>query len=103
MEFDNIPAGYKGRLYLVIIPQSFDIMITEGLSLNQIRFIKEKPEFIVKEDRMLEQLNRKLGIVYDHKGEFASGHNIFDKKDGSIKLGVRLKGINESKVIGFRL
>lgn len=102
IEFDNIPPGYKGKLYLVIIPQSFDIMITSGLSLNQIRFIKEKPGFIVKEDRMLEQLNRKLGIIYDYKEEFASGFNIFDKKDGSIKLGVRLKGINGSKVIGFK-
>ncbi len=101
LEFDNIPAGYKGKAYLIIIPQSFDIMITEGLSLNQVRFCKEKLDESILQDRMIEQISRKLGIAYENN-ETAVGEKHYSKKDNSIRLGVRLKGINGLKVIGFK-
>jgi dCTP deaminase len=37
--FDEIGAGYKGPLYLEIVPRSFAIRVSTGMSLNQIRFI----------------------------------------------------------------
>ncbi len=101
MEFDTIPAGYKGKMYLIIIPQSFDVMITEGLSLNQIRFCKDKLDENILQDRLIEQISRKLGIAYNEE-ELATGEKHFSKKDGSIRLGVRLKGIGESNIIGFK-
>ncbi len=36
--FDNVPAGYRGRLYLELVPQSFAIRIRRGDSLAQVRF-----------------------------------------------------------------
>ncbi len=36
--FDNIPAGYKGDLWLEIFPRTFDVIVREDLCLNQIRF-----------------------------------------------------------------
>jgi len=41
-EYDVVDKGYKGKLYLEIIPQSFSIIIKKGLSLNQIRFYKDE-------------------------------------------------------------
>jgi dCTP deaminase len=38
--FDEIRAGYKGRLYLEVVSRSFTIMVKEGLSLNQLRLLK---------------------------------------------------------------
>ncbi len=38
VEFDRIPAGYKGPLYAEICPRSFSVKIEPGLRLNQIRF-----------------------------------------------------------------
>lgn len=38
IEFDRIPAGYKGPLYAEICPRSFSVKIEPGLRLNQIRF-----------------------------------------------------------------
>jgi dCTP deaminase len=35
--FDDIRAGYHGRLYLEIVPRSFAIQVKTGLSLNQLR------------------------------------------------------------------
>ena len=37
--FDDIEAGYKGPLYLEIVPRSFAIRLQTGMCLNQIRFI----------------------------------------------------------------
>jgi dCTP deaminase len=35
--FDEIPAGYTGRLYLEVVALSFPIRVREDLSLNQLR------------------------------------------------------------------
>lgn len=35
--FDEIAAGYRGRLYLEVVPLSFAIRVRENLALNQIR------------------------------------------------------------------
>lgn len=36
--FDKIPKGYRGKLYLLVVSNSFLIGLTKGDSLNQIRF-----------------------------------------------------------------
>ncbi len=38
--FDDIPAGYRGRLYLEVVPRSFAIQVQAGLSLNQLRLAR---------------------------------------------------------------
>jgi len=35
--FDEIAAGYQGRLYLEVVPLSFTIKVRQGLALNQLR------------------------------------------------------------------
>jgi dCTP deaminase len=35
--FDDIRPGYRGKLYLEIVPRSFAIQVKTGLSLNQLR------------------------------------------------------------------
>lgn len=37
-EFDKIPAGYRGPLYLEISPRTFPIVVRTGSRLSQIRF-----------------------------------------------------------------
>lgn len=36
--FDDVPAGYHGRLYVEVVPRSFAIRVRTGDSLAQIRF-----------------------------------------------------------------
>jgi dCTP deaminase len=38
--FDDIRAGYRGRLYLEVVPRSFAIQVKTGLSLNQLRLVR---------------------------------------------------------------
>jgi dCTP deaminase len=35
--FDDVKRGYKGRLYLEVVPRSFAVMVRPGLALNQLR------------------------------------------------------------------
>ena len=35
--FDEIPYGYRGRLYLEVVPRSYAIHVKTGLALNQLR------------------------------------------------------------------
>jgi len=35
--FDEIPYGYRGKLYLEVVPRSFAIQVKTGLALNQLR------------------------------------------------------------------
>lgn len=37
--FDEIAAGYKGKLYLEVVPRSFAIKVHTGLALNQLRLV----------------------------------------------------------------
>lgn len=37
VEFDRIPAGYRGPLYAEICPRSFSVLVRTGMRLNQIR------------------------------------------------------------------
>lgn len=38
VEFDRIPAGYRGPLYAEVCPKSFSVLVQAGQRLNQIRF-----------------------------------------------------------------
>jgi len=38
--FDDVRAGYHGKLYLEIVPRSFAIQVKTGLSLNQLRLAR---------------------------------------------------------------
>ena len=35
--FDEVPGGYRGRLYLEVVPRSYAIRVSAGLALNQLR------------------------------------------------------------------
>jgi dCTP deaminase len=47
--FDDVPAGYKGRLYLEVVPRSFAIRVRTGDSLAQIRFQVGNPQLSYEE------------------------------------------------------
>ncbi len=42
--FDTIPAGYRGKLYLEITPQSFHVAVRRGDTLAQLRLASGAPE-----------------------------------------------------------
>ena len=42
-EFERVPEGYKGKLYAEVVPRTFSVKVRQGMSLNQVRFVKGNP------------------------------------------------------------
>jgi dCTP deaminase len=51
--FDEVPAGYQGRLYLEVVPRSFAIIVRPGDSLAQMRFQHSHAQFSDAETAVL--------------------------------------------------
>lgn len=60
--FDQIEYGYKGKLYLELISNSFDLFLPPGFSFNQIRFLRENEKL---EQRTLRHLARHTPLLLD--------------------------------------
>src|SRR5271167_1253965 len=39
--FDEIAAGYRGKLYLEVVPRTFAVRVKTGLALNQVRLLSQ--------------------------------------------------------------
>ncbi|KAB2850985.1 MAG: 2'-deoxycytidine 5'-triphosphate deaminase [Hyphomicrobiaceae bacterium] len=86
--FDQIPAGYTGRLYAEICPQTFPIVVRRGSMLSQIRFRAGDP---VISDAELEALHSTDMLVSGSRADIKGG----------IALSVDLVG-SEEGLVGYR-
>ncbi|MFK7792423.1 MAG: 2'-deoxycytidine 5'-triphosphate deaminase [Devosiaceae bacterium] len=86
--FDQIPAGYAGKLYLEVAPQSFPILVKPGSRLSQIRF---RCGHTVLSDKELNSLDQRLGLVTGAPGQFQNG----------LAVSIDLNG-GEDGLIGYR-
>jgi dCTP deaminase len=59
--FDEIRAGYRGRLYLEVVPRSFAIRVREGLALNQLRLTGGDARL---DDDALRTLHQQFPLLY---------------------------------------
>jgi dCTP deaminase len=67
LEFERVPTGYKGDLYVEIVSRTFPIVVGAGTKLNQLRFVRGTPP---SGDGVLEQLAQREHLVYfDNGGE----------------------------------
>ena len=99
--FDEIRAGYRGQLYLEVVPRSFAIKVRTGQSLNQIRFVCG--EAIVS-DKSLQTLHRSTPLLYHNDpARKAVGSRDFRAERG-LFLRIDLAGTDQrdSRVIGYR-
>ena len=60
-EFERIRKGYKGRLFIEVVSQTFPILVRAGMRLNQLRFGRGK--FAAAGDARLKQLNQDSGLI----------------------------------------
>src|SRR6202789_4631535 len=44
IEFERVPKGYQGALYLEIVSRTFPIRVRTGMKLNQLRLVRGKPQ-----------------------------------------------------------
>lgn len=94
--FDDIAQGYSGRLFLEVMPRSFTIKVTEGLSLIQLRLMGGDCRLTDDDLRKLHDTSRLLYLGERHLPE--ERINI----SNGIFMSVDLSGEGNSGVVGYK-
>jgi dCTP deaminase len=96
--FDEITAGYRGRLYLEVVPLSFTVKVRQGLTLNQLRLAVGRSVLTDDELRAVhavEPLLLRDGVPVSG-AEFATADGLFVsldlRGDADGRVGHRAKG-----------
>jgi dCTP deaminase len=95
--FDEIPAGYRGPLYLEVSPQSFPVRVYAGGSLNQLRLM-EGPASM--SDTGLRALYAEWPLLYDDDDRPVPLERV-GFNDG-LCMGIDLSGKMTGGIIGYR-
>jgi dCTP deaminase len=66
LEFERVPTGYRGDLYVEIVSRTFPIVVGAGTKLNQLRFVRGTPP---SGDGVLEQLAEREHLIYYDNGD----------------------------------
>jgi len=93
--FDEIMAGYHGRLYLEIVPRTFAIRVKTGLALNQVRLLSGDARL---SDAELVTLHRESPLLYLDSGPLAEDE--LSLADG-LFLSLDVSGPEDS-IVGYR-
>lgn len=89
-EFDKIPAGYHGGLYLEVSPRTFPIVVRKGSRLSQIRF------------RIGHALLTEAELLALHEAETLVASERPNVSGGGIALSIDLLGIGPEGLVGYR-
>ena len=82
-EFDRIPAGYEGQLFVEICPRSFSVLVRPGMRLNQIRF--RYGQSILSDEQLIEVHKKEKLIDSEPKIDQGLGFSVDLKpKKGSL-------------------
>ena len=94
--FDEIPGGYRGKLYLEVVPRSYAIRVRAGLALNQLRLAAGDARV---DDAGVVELHREFPLLY------LDSHPLRESElrisDG-LFLSVDLAAGPADRVVGYR-
>jgi dCTP deaminase len=96
--FETVPKGYRGPLYLEVVPRSFSIRLKTGLALNQLRFAEGQARI---EGEELFQLHQESPLLFDDSGRPID----IPRKavDSGLTMGIALAPDEEiGDIIGWR-
>jgi dCTP deaminase len=91
-EFEQVPAGYEGPLYIEISPRTFSVIVRTGSRLNQLRLRRGN---LHTSDKEMEILQAHVGLVRNKDNS-----DLPDKIKNGVPLSVDLSG--ENGLIGFK-
>jgi dCTP deaminase len=92
--FDEIRPGYRGKVYLEVVPRSFSVKVTAGMCLNQLRLFSGEPTV---GDVELRSRHRADCLLY-RDGHPVSGREL--RLEDGLFLRIELRG--ENGIVGFR-
>jgi len=92
IEFEEVPAGYEGPLYVEISPRTFSVLVRTGSRLNQLRLRRGQS---LTTDKEMELLQEHVGLVRNKDDV-----SLPDKIKNGVPLSVDLVG--ENGLIGYK-
>jgi dCTP deaminase len=93
-EFERVPRGYRGKLYVEVAPRAFSIIVHQGSRLNQLRIMRGNPP---PSDAALNALNDAETLVYlddDEPGQAVISRGLW--------ISVNLLPTDESEIVGYK-
>jgi dCTP deaminase len=94
--FDDIAPGYRGRLFLEVMPRSFTINVKAGLSLVQLRLMAGECSLT---DAKLKTLHGSTRLLYNGSQHLKSEEVKISK---GLYMSVDLRGDENSGIIGYK-
>ena len=95
--FDEVPSGYKGKMYLEVIPRSFPVRVREGLRLNQLRIFQGDPHL---SDIQLKNHYKKTPILFGDAGRLVGVNKA--KIDNGLFISLDLAGTRRDRVVAYK-
>lgn len=94
--FEEIRSGYKGRLYLEVVPKSFPIKVKTGHRLNQLRI---RHGYTVLSDQDILRTHSADLLLFEENGRPVPVDDL--KVNGGLFLSVKLHG-EEGQIVGYK-
>ena len=94
-EFDRVPKGYSGELYVEVSSRTFPIRLRAGMKLNQLRF--ERGNLDSLGNGNLRQLTNERHLIYDAEGSPGKTHI-----DDGVVITVDLEGDDCSDTVAYK-
>jgi dCTP deaminase len=94
VEFDRLPAGYKGKLYAEIVSRTFTVGIRAGMKLSQLRFVQGNAD---SQDRDIKKLDREQTLVYMDQDSPAKA-----RLDRGLRITVNLEASEKNEIIAYK-
>jgi dCTP deaminase len=92
--FDRIDKGYKGKLFLEVVPLSFSVVVSQGSRLNQLRFQRGASTLSAKEVRERHALG--------HFAKVAEGDTLIPPRDTLVPFSIDLQGAGKGAIVGYK-
>jgi dCTP deaminase len=95
VEFDRVPAGYKGRLYAEVVSRTFTVAIRAGMRLSQLRFVQGNPD--PRDMSRIKRLDDEQTLVY-----MDDDTPVKARIDRGLRITLNLEGAEPDEVVAYR-
>src|SRR5580704_9554037 len=94
VEFERVPAGYKGKLYAEVVSRTFTVAVRAGMRLNQLRFVRGNPTFT---DNLISNLDEQETLIYMDEENSAKA-----RVDRGLKITVNLEASEPGEMVAYK-
>jgi dCTP deaminase len=94
--FEQVGEGYRGKLYVEVMPRTFSVRLQTGMRLNQLRFVRGNP-LPLREEYTLGKLHGQEPLAY--AGNDQPADSAFH---GGLPISLDLSGTSQSPIVGYK-